>query len=128
MIESSLYTYITADVTVSGLIGTRLYPLDLPQQPTAPCVTYHRVSTVPLYALDGDADVDTVRIQIDSYDDTVLGAKTLADAIRARIGGFRGDMSGTTVQAVFLDSEQDFGDPTTDLYRVSQDYLITYER
>ena len=128
MIESALYTYITSDATVTGLIGTRLYPLDLPQEPTAPAATYLRVSTNPLYTHDGDAALDEVRIQIDSFDTTVLGAKTLAGAIRDRISGHNGDMEGTDVQSVFMDTEQDFGDPTTDLYRVSQDYLITYVR
>lgn len=127
MIETALYTYITADATVSGLISTRLYPLDLPQEPSAPAATYHRVSTVPLYTHEGDGSLDQVRIQIDSYASSVLAAKTLATAIRTRLSGFSGDMSGTTVGSVFLDNEQDFGDPTTGLYRVSQDFLITYE-
>lgn len=128
MIEAALFAYITTDSTVSGLMSTRMYPLDLPQEPTAPCATYHRVSTTPLYTHSGDSQLDEVRIQIDSYAATVLAAKTLAGAIRDRISGHSGDMEGVDVQSVFMDTEQDFGDPTTDLYRVSQDYLITFVR
>ena len=128
MIESALYAHLVADAGVTALLGTRIYPLDLPQEPTTPCATYHRVSTVPRYVHGADLNFDTVRIQIDCYADSVLGAKTLADAVRDALSAHSGDMQGTDVQAVLLDNEQDFTDPTTELCRVSQDYRITYVR
>lgn len=127
MIEAGLYTHLTTDAGVSALIGTRLYPLIMPQDETTPASTYQRVSTTPTYAHGGDCSVDMVRIQIDNYAESLLAAKTLAAAVRTALSGYSGAMGAATVQALFMDSERDFDDPTTDLFRVTQDFLITFK-
>lgn len=44
-IESSLFTTLSGHAGLAALIGTRIYPVCLPQEATLPCVVVLRVST-----------------------------------------------------------------------------------
>lgn len=48
-VESILLADLLADAGLSALIGSRLYLVQLPQNPVYPCGVYQRVSTQPLY-------------------------------------------------------------------------------
>lgn len=85
MIEQTLYAVLKNDSAVSALVGTRIYPLVMPQDGLLPAVVYQRVSTVPITSLDGDSGLDAVRMQSSCWATTYLGARILADAVRAAV-------------------------------------------
>lgn len=128
MLEAGLYAYLAADAGVSGLVGTRIYPLLLPQEPTLPALVYQRISTNPLgHSHDGPNHLTRVRMQLRCHGATLLAAKTLADAVRDALDGYSGAMGTVTVQSVFREDEGDDDEPETGSWSVRADYMIVYD-
>lgn len=125
-IEEGLYDYLSTNVGVSAIVGTRVYPGTLPQNWTKPAISYQRVSGVRFRNLAGPAGRATPRIQIDCWAESYSGARTLAEAVRSAMDGYAGLMGTTTVGSVVLESDIDFYEPDTDIYRVSMDFWISH--
>lgn len=82
-VEQEIKTLLLADVTVSGLIVDRLYPMIMPQGVTLPALSYQRVATVPVNDLEGSQNHEWIRVQVDCWANNYSGVKTLATAVRA---------------------------------------------
>lgn len=126
MIEESLYSFLSSDSAVSGLVEDRIYGQIAPQKSLLPRIVYSRVATQRSQSLCGTDSKVRAIMQIDSYDKTYKGSKTLADVLRHTLSDFTGDMNGTRVSTVSLDSDVDLDDPEPGLYRVSQTYFIWF--
>jgi len=131
-VEAELRARLVANGAVNGLVGTRIYPLMAPQNPTKPYVTFQRISGPRLQALGGAAGFGMARIQYDSWADTYTTAQALAAAIRNSFNGFIGKLSDGNSPAslrtvvVRLDNERDLFEEDTELFRVTQDYRLTH--
>ena len=126
-IESALRTFLLDDATVAGLVGTRIYPQILPQNPTYPALSFQRVSAVRLRALDGVVGVAQARFQIDCWALTYAQCRALASAVRVRLDGYRGDMDGIHVGATTLENDQDIYEDDVTGYRASLDVIIQHQ-
>lgn len=124
-LESALYTLITADAGTAALIGTRCYPLVLPQDPTLPAARYAIISAVPVTTHDAPGGLVRARVQVDSYASTYAGARTLADTIRAALDGYRA--TSGTIRTAVREIENPFFEDVTGLTPVSIDYFIYYQ-
>jgi Protein of unknown function (DUF3168) len=123
---------------VADLVGTRVYPLRLPQQtpsttpPVLPAIRYQRIDTVraPYREMaTGRSEYVRPRFQIDCYATTPAGAQQVADAVRAQIDGFRGVSAGVTIGGIALedegaDLEEGVGVGGAPIYRHRLDFLI----
>lgn len=127
-IETEIRARLASDGAVAGLIGGRIYPLKLPQQPTYPALTYNRVSGPRLHDLQGSARRAMPRITINSWAEDYDVALVLAQAVRLCLDGFIGRL--TTLQATIrIENEIDlFEDEagTGGVYRILQDYMINH--
>lgn len=123
MIETYLVSLLTGDSTISGLIGSRMYPSHLPATPTYPAIVYNRISGPRSYTTSGQSPLFPARFQIDAYAETYAGAKTLAEAIRDKLSGYK----DASIRAAFLDNDMDDYESDADIYRVSSDYIIWSE-
>uniref|UniRef100_A0A6H1Z8A6 Tail protein n=1 Tax=viral metagenome TaxID=1070528 RepID=A0A6H1Z8A6_9ZZZZ len=120
--ESALRAWALADGTVAGLIGTRFYPMELPQQPTLPACTYNRVS----YVRPDEIPYPTVRVQVTCWAATHSGAWALARAIEAAASRKKGTAGGMTIKYASVVNNLDLRDPTTGYYTVPVDFKVTY--
>jgi hypothetical protein len=73
---------LVGTATVAAILGTRIYPDQLPQSTTLPAAVYYGISGVDEPKLTGLAGFAQERIQIDAYASTRLAANALALAIR----------------------------------------------
>ncbi|KKL23178.1 hypothetical protein LCGC14_2428030, partial [marine sediment metagenome] len=123
MIEYTLWTYVQADTTVANLISARMYPLKLPQSPALPAIVYTKISGFREHDMDGST-IATPRVQYDSWADTYVGAKALADALRERLDSYTGPVGSPadTVHFAYLLNERDFYDDDLQVFRVSMDF------
>lgn len=128
-IETEIRTRLAADGTIAGLVGTRIYAVRLPQDPSYPAIIYSRVSGVRLHNLDGPAGRAMPRLSIDCWSETYVGAQALAAAVRASLDGFNGSLA--TLKAVILiENEIDLFDADAGqegAYRIVQDYIVNHE-
>lgn len=127
MIEAALYSLLTTTAEISAIVGTRVYPVKLPQKPTAPAITYQRIYSARVRSTSGPSGLTRTRIQIDYWATTWEGAKALADTVREAIDGHRCTTAGTRIGSIEVEADRDFYEPDALFYRVSQDLTIWHE-
>jgi len=129
MIEAALRTHALASAPLVALVGGRIYPSVLPQNPTYPAITYFRVSGPRLYDHGGASGMAEARIQFDCWASTYSAVKAVAAALRVALSGYSGTVGGVTIASIYLDSEIDSYEPNegdTGDRRVSMDFMIRY--
>ena len=125
MIEERLFAHLK-NSALGTLVGERIYPLALPQNPTLPAITYQRIST--RMVLDRDnAHLQRPRFQFDCYDRRSIQAWRLADALEDALATLRGE-GDPRIDVTLLESRNDLFDPDTELHRVSIDAFIWFEK
>lgn len=131
-IAQALYDKLAATAGVTNLVGTRIYLVEAPQNPTTPYLTYHSVSPVRGYTFDGPDGSVRSRFQFDAYDSTVANAGKLsviaiANAVRAALAGFRGTVSGVSFKSIQVDGDRDLTEPGTRMARRTFDVMIWHD-
>lgn len=116
MLENKIYSHLSTSATVTNQIGTRLYPLVAPQDPTTPYCTFQRISGVGEYHTQGYATLERVRMQIDSYSTGYEGAKTIAVGIKTA-------MESATGYKVVEYTDIDLYESDVKLYRIMQGFV-----
>lgn len=118
-VETALFTRLTSThAGTAALIGTRCYPLRLPQKPTFPAVVYQRVSSSGQI---GTTDRRTPRLQLSCWATTYAGARALAVQVRAALEEY----ADATIRMGRVVNEIDDFDETTELQRVILDAFLT---
>jgi hypothetical protein len=121
--ESSLRAVLLASPAVAALVGTRVYPMTLPQAPTLPAVTFQRISTVPDHLLDAESWRVPCRVSLSLWASSFDGMRALADAVTTALRGY----SGNGLRLVRLLNMTDDYEPETKLFRVIADFRVIPE-
>jgi hypothetical protein len=130
--ESVLRAALVADATVSGLIGTKVFPLITPPETAMPYVVWRRAGITRDQTLSAPMGVPTVTVEYQIAGATYESARTVADAMRAVLDGYGGTADNTTVRQTYLDDESDElvsleGGPMPDTFVVRQSYKILWQ-
>lgn len=121
-----LFSFLT--VPAIAAIGDRVYPRRLPRDPVLPAITYRRIDTAQrVRSQSGPSGLVTPRIQFDIWATDPDVADQVAEALRLRLDGYRGQMGDVPVGSVELVGDVDDDDPETGLYRRILDASITHE-
>lgn len=107
-LTAALYSYITSQL--SGTIGTRLYPVMLPEGATLPAVTYRVISGQSDEYTEGTTGTATTRVQFNIYSDTYAEAASVAEALRLAFHQYRGTTGGVFFNSVNLEFKLDLYD------------------
>ena len=126
---STIRKVLMDDAAVVALVGTRVYPKILPQNPGLPAITYQRISRVAVADnLQGAGSLARPRVQVDAWAKTDADAITVGAAVRRRLNGFRGPVTGEgDVRRIALETNQDLYDAELLLHRHSADYFVWHE-
>ena len=132
-IEAALYTRLTGFAGLLALVSTRVTPMALNQDlrdisAFLDSVTYQKVSGPRLHSFAADPGVVTARFQIDAWARSYAKVKGVATQVRSALANQYGTTwSSVVVQNCRIESEIDDLDTETGIYRVTQDFMITYE-
>lgn len=107
MILAALRAHLAADTTISGLVGTKIYGDDAPQDAVFPCVVMHLISNQRMYLLDGPNGQAQARVQVDCWAETKLAAIAIAEAVRVAVENVRFNYGAAIVGPTRLDGERD---------------------
>ncbi len=130
-LEEAIYTYLKTHSGLSSLVGTRIYPLVLPQSinlSDGPAVTFFKVSYVGERVLGG-SNPKTVRsrFQFSCWAKTYASAKSVAVQIKSALQDYSGTVGGTGGVKI-LDAnpvdERDIYEQDTGVYHVPVDVTI----
>jgi hypothetical protein len=109
---------------VTALIGTRLYPVVLPQAPTFPAVSYQWISGVGFPNMENTGSLRMQRVQFTAWAPTYTAAVQVFEAVRARLNGFKGVNGGTQFEGAFFVNEVDLYEPEPQLYGRAGDFFV----
>lgn len=127
--EEGLFAYLSTYPGLVPLVGTRVYPVLLPQNATLPAVTYTRLATPRLHEFEASfLPHPTFQFDCWAMDTAVISgyeeAKDVATQVVAALDIYRGAMGAYTVEASIVDSERDAYDPETKIWHVIVDVEI----
>lgn len=123
-----VYHLLANDSTVTGLVGTRIYPTVAPQDKGFPAIVYTRVSGVEPGQIDalGAALVQS-RIQINAVADGFAVCASVLDAAWRAVRYQHGTIAGVQVVSIVRDIDGvDSFDAESNLYSQSMDVIVSH--
>lgn len=126
-VESELFTRLTSVSSVTALLGTRIYPLILPQNPTLPAAQYAMIDATPRENLFANAGLYRYELQIDIFADKYADVVTGENVVRKALQGY--DNIGTgNIQAIHhMMSTDDFEKEIANFKKVLR-FSVWYSR
>ena len=118
--EHALITHLLAYGPLAALIGDRLDPNELPQNPTYPAVVYQKISQ-PRQEMGSQV----VRIQYDCYSKLYGESKQVAEQIENAVTAAQG-IAG--IHSIYIDNVFDDFNVTKQLHRSVVDVVFYYLR
>lgn len=123
-IESTIYSRLSGFAGLTALVGTRIYPMILPQGATYPAVTYQRIATAPRDScMSEDDGIVRANIQVTAWSETFTNAKAIVDQVRAALQRYT--VAG--IQGIYVIAEYDLFDDEVLKYGASMDFEVVYE-
>ena len=119
---------LLSDSDISAQVGTRVYPVKLPQNPTYPAITYQVISNQSEKLLEGPDRIRRARIQIDVWAATISSCQTITNFVRTLLDGQDNTQGDIRFRTAWTENEQDIYEESIEKYRILSDYLITYWR
>lgn len=71
---------LAAGATLTALVGTNLFPDEIPQDKSIPACTYERQDSLPEFTLDDTLTAEKVQIAVTGWAKTRTEANAIADA------------------------------------------------
>lgn len=134
-IRPAIRAHLLADQSVSNIVGTRVFPIQLPQGVIQPSIVYHVIDETEGYHYQGPIGLVAARLQIDSLSRSSDEATTLSTLAKERLGGFAGVLSfgsnspqdSVEVQLIqFLNTQPEDYDNDLQLYTKRRDYMVWF--
>ena len=130
MIHQELYTFLSSEASISSLVGTNIFYLNLPSSVDLPAITLGQVGIEREYTLDGYASVTHYRMRITSFATSLSEAYSISEAVKAYLDSYTENIGTQTNTMVRLLDEADIEPiPPTDgsevwIYSRWQDFNI----
>jgi hypothetical protein len=124
-----LVAHLNAHAGLSALVGSRIYPLILPQSPTLPAVTFQQISRVPVHDRSMPDTLVTTRWQWNVNARTYATALPVMAQLKIALQAFSRS-SAPRVEVVWLENEFANDEPDVDennYYQITIDSMIWHE-
>ena len=130
-IGKTLRLKLVSDAAVTALVGSRIYPLTLPQGVTLPAIRYQRITGNSDPHLGGTTGLAVATVQLDCVGTTYAGAEQVRDAVRESLEAYQGTVSGVKITSVRATNHSDFYDAPAHandvgLYQLMSDYEVFF--
>ena len=88
MLEQRLVAILLANVTLAGLIGTKIFPVAIRQTVGWPALVYARMASQPEYTLAGRGNWRTAQIEMVAWAQEYSQARAVAEAVRDALDAY----------------------------------------
>jgi hypothetical protein len=128
-LQSSLYAFLISDVGVSALVGTRVYPLVIPEQvydeaTKRPCLVYSMRGLDQTQTFCETIELQRADIGIDCYAKTYEASIALATAVKTALTDYVGTMGDVEISKLNLNNQFDLLDLEPGLFRVALSFFV----
>ena len=129
MIEEGIATYLLSKTGITNLVDDRINFSLAPQGEEFPQIGIAKTSGPRVHSHSGSSGLAHPRYQFHCWAATYAAAKSLADALRLVMDGYKGAMGGESIGAVLFLDEGDVleiaaGNEAQRLHGIRQDYTI----
>lgn len=122
-IEEAVRYLLINDAAVAALIGSRVYPIALPQGSTLPAAVFHMIDATE----DDFGVLSDPRIQISCFAATYDGAKALRQAVKNCLKRYRGTAKGILIEHIAVEpGTNESRTPEGDMCMTTIDFRIVY--
>ena len=104
-IEEALVKKLLDHAGLKALIGSKIYPEEIPQGVTLPAVFWIKVSDVPEHTLTGQSELEQPVYQFTAQANSKGAVKPVAEQIKKALCDYQGVMGGITVQKIELQNK-----------------------
>jgi hypothetical protein len=129
LVETGIVKLLTATPAISALVGTKIYPVVLPNDfplSDLPAVTYQTVSASTDMNLDRSV-LETKRIDINVFAGRYLDAKSVHAAIAEVLAGFSGTLpNGVEILEIVPGVQVDDYSSNAQVYKSLTEYTVLY--
>ncbi len=114
---------------LAPLVNDKFYPMKAPQNATLPYCVYFEIDSHAERHMSGAGGLSQARYQINTYAAGYLVMRVIADHIRMRVDGYRGNaaLNGTTFNFRSIAIE-DSGDLSVDVQEGSDAAIYSYRQ
>ena len=126
-IEESMVAYLATVTAVTTLVGTRVYPCALPQDPVLPAVVYQRTGATRDRSGSGPTNLVEATYMLTVWGETYSSAKAVARVVRDALDGAAGPWSGVELGLAQADDTRDDYNSDLFLYGAAVELTIQYK-
>ena len=125
-----IYAKLTADSAVTALVGTRIYPVYMPQQATYPAIVYMADNVPHTVTKDTPADLELATAKFHYWASAAQGENGYAaiddidEAVRDALDFVEGTAGSVTVELCHYDGSKDGRDEEMTLYMREATYTF----
>lgn len=120
--EADLRTHLLSNATISGLVGSRIFPNIRREGTDVPAITYSIIWDDPQMNLDGvDSALRNVRVQLDMWAKSFADVISLEGAVLSRM-----NTAATNFRSVQLGTMLDEYETETRFYRRTREFSVWY--
>lgn len=128
MIERALRQRLLETQEITQIVGSKVFPIMLPEKVTLPALVFGRVSTEgSRLSHSGTTGIVTSGFEIGCIAKDVEVAKRLARLVRSAFSGFSGSIEGFKIYRATVENEFDEYDPETGTYQVPVEVYLTHD-
>lgn len=126
--QTKLANLVLAHAPLAALVGNRVQWDTLPQGTPQGTISMTLVSGITDYHMAGPSGLHFARVQFDCRDSSAAKARAIAEALKVRLSGFRGEFQGYKFMGCFEVAQRtSFGKvDANSWYTDSRDYEITW--
>ena len=125
-IEEGLFAFVTAQIDVAAIIGTRFYPVAIPQEPPYPVIVYQRMAAPRERAADGPTRSVEATYALTCWAKAYAEVTSLARVLRKAIDGAQGPFGDVPIGWATADEGQDLYEDSLKLYGRSIQLSVQY--
>ncbi len=126
MIETGIFALLTGNANISAIVGTRVYPGNLPEPPVLPAISHRLVggNSDPTFDTSG---LQRQRREFNCHAGTDDAALALRAVLIQEMNGYRGVLSdGTVLQNMDLVQSMDFFDEDPRQFRCMVEFYLYF--
>ena len=121
MLGAAIRSILLADSTVSGLVGTRIYPFELPLNSSFPALTYSIISDPYQIVLR------SARLQVSCWAADYTERETLKDAVETALKFYTGLSEGKNIEIIWPIGPYDhIKDEQSGFFFIPIDFKVNY--
>ena len=125
--QPDIYSFLHADSTIAGIVGTRIFPLVLDEGADLPALTYQVIDVTEEQTIEGTAaNPRHMRLQVDCWAMSYASIVGLSWEVRRLFDGFQGNMGSVYVQHTERQNLIDSFEPDRKQYRRTLDFIVHF--